>query len=161
MDNAMPQLKWGVTIGDEKEYYEFSSSFQVTKKLQELEELDDGSIAVSKTYGHKKDSWFKKVFVASHPTAFQILFIIQWHLDWGSIVFLDSNAGEYRALQQVAGDTVNRDYVPENVLVALSGGEPTPLPRNECLEKCQAFKAAFEYIGTDRRPDWLEYKHVP
>ena len=72
-----------------------------------------------------------------------------------ALTFLDGAGSEYRAT-----DPGHPAQATEAQRLALSCGEPTPAPNENCLNANRAFEAATEYLRQRERPNWLSYQYV-
>ena len=147
------RLIWGVILGNEEEYHSFESKEEVLHFMDLAANRESGLLTVSKIVDAGNYGWWRKIF-ASKRIDSKVLLQLYWYLDYARLILSDDRSSEYYAYVTITS------MVPEEISRALSAGEPTPAPVEECIDKRTAFQAAYEFIEIDLRPTWLEYKYI-
>ena len=80
---------------------------------------------------------------------------LEWAGDFASLIFLDNNWSEHRAL-----DTQHPVDPPDVVRTQIAHGELAHHPTSECMAKARAFQALQEALQSGNRPGWLSYRFV-
>lgn len=151
----MSDFVWVVEV-EEGVHLRFPNGGQLKALLDEQDQLDNGQVFVQKEHGMIRARWWQRVFGSpAYIRDLEFCFMLDWHGPYASLVFLDGAGSEYRAL-----DLKQPVDAPEEIRLQLSGGEPTPAPAKECMQKTRAFAAVREFIDTGMRPEWLSYRYV-
>jgi hypothetical protein len=82
-------------------------------------------------------------------------FAVEWFNQVASLIFLDENWSEYRAI-----DGAGPIEASDEERTQVAHGEVKPHPKAECLSKERAFRAIAESLESDARPAWLQYRVV-
>ena len=132
--------------------------FQTAEELKaffaELEQTESGHLVIYKDCGLFRPHWWERLLGRSGWDR-RVCFILDWRGSYARLDFLDKRGSVYTAL-----DHEQPVDTPEEIRFQLSGGEPTPAPPEECMQKARAFAAAGEFIDTGMRPEWLSYRYV-
>src|SRR5262249_4179075 len=73
-------------------------------------------------------------------------FELEWTAGYASLCYLDDSWSEHRAR-----DLTNPVAPSEEIRLRISGGEPTPLPLDECMDVSRAFAAIRQFLDTGAR----------
>ena len=115
-------------------------------------DLEHGRLSISHDDGPRP--WWQR-FLGLAPRYVSGFAALEWADGFASLIFLDENWSEYRALDEQFPVTP-----PEIVRIKIAHGEPSPHPPNECMDKVRAFQALQEALQTGVRPGWLSYRFV-
>jgi hypothetical protein len=148
----MPLLSrpsWELQIGESER--SFSSIDELRTRIAATESMAIGKMSLCADAG-ARPLW-KRILGAKRYTEF--FFALEWFEQYASLIFLDEDASEYRAI-----DHQHPVSAPENARLKIAHGELRPHPSNECMSKARAFYAIAEYLQTGDRPAWLKYNIV-
>jgi hypothetical protein len=141
---------WTLEYGEELQTLrERDEVFPCVARL--LSEHASGRIDLSEDVGGR--SWFAR-FLGVHPRFLQMHLAIEWRGDVASLIFFDDAVSEYRAKDP---EPIQTDEITRK---AISHGEPTPHPTDQCMALDRARLAVEEYLRTGVRPGWLQYEYV-
>ena len=129
----------------------FDTCERAAKHVATLEHHERGRIVV--TIDHGPTTFWYRIFGIKRRVG--CAFMIEWHTGYASLAFSDENWSEYWAV-----DNEHPVHPSEEVRRAISHGEPTPQPKEQCIEKERAFAAIREYFASESRPAWLQYEYV-
>jgi hypothetical protein len=132
----------------------FQTAEELKAFLAELEQTVSGHLVIDKDYGLFRPRWWERLLGRSGRDR-RVCFMLGWRGSYARLDFMDDCGSVYIAL-----DHEQPVDAPEDIRLQLSGGEPTPAPPEECMQKTRAFAAAREFIDTGTRPEWLSYRYV-
>lgn len=128
-----------------------SSLKALVEQLALAERLPQGRLALSADAG-PRPLW-QRILGARRWV--DIFFAVEWYGEYASLIFLDENGSEYRALDHVAPVSPS-----EEVRTKIAHGEIRPHLIEECMGKDRAFTAIREFLQSGERPAWLRYRYV-
>lgn len=140
---------WNLELGAEQTTV--TSLDELRSRVSDAASLESGRLFLCADAGPRP--FWQRIFGVSRYSDF--LFAIEWFDDYASLIFLDPNASEYRAL-----DTGQPVRPPEDIRRRIAHGEVQPPPAEECMLKVRAFRALEDFLRTGERPEWLSYRLV-
>ena len=141
--------QWNFELNDENRV--LASAQEVSKAIESCRRLDRGGLSLSYDDG-PRPLWHRFFGATRYVSGFAS---IEWADGVASLIFLDDNWSEYRAIDKEV--PVNAS---EAVRRAISHGEPCPHPADECIGKGRAFQALQEALESGVHPGWLTYRFV-
>ena len=149
---------WTIETENEKCRF-FEDIYDTVRHIEELECREEGEMTLWSKIDedHGRHSFLSRLFYAKKT--YRIHFITKWNNHYAFLVFHDLDFGEYWVLQSNFYPIT--DEIPHEALIALSHGEPTPLPREYCLRKTDAFALIYKSSPWQEPPKNYEYKHFP
>ena len=127
------------------------SHHDLVAQLAEAQMRNQGRLALSEVLG--PTPLWKRLFGAKFVARGH--FSMEWCNQVASLIFLDENWSEYRAIDgsaPIAASEEERLYIAH--------GEKRPHPIEECMSRERAFRAITESIESCARPAWLQYRVV-
>ncbi|WP_157480996.1 MULTISPECIES: hypothetical protein [unclassified Lysobacter] len=141
---------WYFELNDED--HVLDSSKEVAEAVRACLDRDQGRLSISYDDG-PRPRWQR--FLGLAPRYISGFAALEWADDFASLIFLDDNWSEYRAL-----DAKEPVVPPEATRTQIAHGELLPHPASECVHKDRAFQALLEALQTGGRPGWLSYRFV-
>lgn len=120
-------------------------------QLTKAQQLDQGRLVLSAVT--RPAPLWKRAFGTKYVS--RGFFAVEWFGQVASLIFLDDDWSEYRAIDSSAPVKASEDERSQ-----VAHGEVTPPPQDECMSKERAFQAIAESIEASDRPNWLHYRVV-
>jgi hypothetical protein len=140
---------WQLELNDEE--HPIFSFHELAERVDAARQLSKGRLVLSEVIG-PAPLWKRALGTKQVSRGY---FAVEWFNQVASLIFLDENWSEYRALDRsvpVAASEEERSHV--------SHGEAKPAPLEECMAKERAFIAIAESLESSARPVWLQYRVV-
>ena len=141
--------KWNLELNGESRV--LATAQEVAEAIEGCRSLDRGGVSLSYDDG-PRPLWHRLFGATRYVAGFAA---IEWADDVASLIFLDDDWREHRAIDEDM--PVNAS---ESVRREISHGELRPHPADECISKSRAFQALQEALESGVRPGWLTYRLV-
>jgi hypothetical protein len=142
---------WQISLNDGDDV-PAATMAELKEHIANAERLEGGTLAVYADGGPRP--WWHRLFGLQRRFVL-CYFMLEWCGDYASLMFLDENWSEYRAIDEA--HPVNPS---EEIRVKIAHGEVIPHPVNECMKKERAFAAVRAFLDSGLRPEWLKYRFV-
>jgi hypothetical protein len=129
---------------------DLQSLSDVRAKIRAIRDNSEGKLSLFALVGLRP--WWQRLLGAKYKV--DHFFALEWSGEFAALIFFDEKVSEYRALDKAV------PVVPqEHTRVRISHGEPD-IAIEECMKKSRAFDALDEFLESNKRPDWIDYRYV-